>query len=73
MRSRFFKGVLIGGAIGAAVVAKWDTLSGKCSFLDELKEKMRACDLHMAQRETSRTAKPRTRLMARRHRVKKEY
>lgn len=60
MEGKFLSGALLGGVIGAAIVANWDSITKNCSCLSELKK------------QTSGNARPKTRLMARRYRVKKD-
>lgn len=75
MEGKFFKGVLIGGAIGAAIASKWDVISKNCSILDELKESMpfdRPGQSGQFDHGARAKSKHCTRLMARRHRVRKE-
>lgn len=69
MKGKFLKGVLIGGAVGAAIASKWDVLAGKCAMLEEIKEKVMD-DMHVRTSHKAHGMRPRTRLMARRHRVK---
>ena len=71
MEGRFLKGVLVGGILGAALVSRWDELSDKYPVLKEMQagafwDKTRC---HGA-KAAKRSAHGRTRLMARRHRVK---
>lgn len=71
MEGRFLKGVLVGGILGAAIVSRWDELSGKYPILKEMQSGA-FWDKHRCHgaKAAGHGAHARTRLMARRHRVK---
>lgn len=75
MEGRFLRGVIVGGIAAAALVTKWDALVKQCPFLAEIKGHMLFDEAGQPTRHASKHGAPeqaRTRLMARRHRVKKE-
>lgn len=75
MRGKFLKGIVLGGVVGAAIASKWDMIVQKCPFIEEVKgnllfdEDGQPTTRSQAHSGSQRT---RTRLMARRHRIKKE-
>lgn len=69
MEGRFLKGVLVGGILGAALVSRWDELSGKYPILQEMRSGA-FWDKRRCHGAKSQKGGARTRLMARRHRVK---
>lgn len=70
MEGRFLQGVLVGGILGAALISRWDVLSDKYPFLKELQADALWDKRRCAKGQKGSGAHTRTRLMARRHRVK---
>lgn len=74
MRGKFLKGIVLGSIAGAAIASKWDMIVQKCPFIEEIKGNLLFDEDGQPTRSRAYSSAPktRTRLMARRHRIKKE-